>query len=193
MSDEIWKPIEGFEGLYEVSNFGRVKSLERNVRAGRNYGLKTLKERILIPHTQKTGRLLVVLCKDGKIYARTIHRLVAIAFIQNPENKPVVDHIDTNPANNRVDNLRWCTQKENCNNEISRKHNSESKKGHPCYYKGHSEETRRKISESHKGKRLSEEHKRSLSESHKGIFLGKPNELLKGKHWKVEGGKRVWY
>lgn len=139
------------------------------------------------------GYRSVVLCKEGKTYPKLVHRLVAEAFIPNPENKPVVDHIDTNTLNNNVENLRWATTQENALNELSRKHNSDSKKGHRCYLKHHTEETKRKLSEAHKGKKLSEEHKRKLSEAHKGLKKGVPNPFLKGKKWKVEGGKRVWY
>lgn len=220
MSEE-WRAIDGFEGLYEVSNFGNVKALDRYIL--NNGGMQHRKERILKPHTQKSGHLVVVLCKDGKTYPRTIHRLVADAFIPNPENKPVVDHIDTNPANNNVGNLRWVTVQENCMNPLTRIHNSESKKGHKCYLKHHSEETKRKLSEQRKGRKLSEEHKKKLSESHKNSEaarrasinnIKKANKAnigtkrseetrqkirekslgrFKEKHWKMEGGKRVWY
>lgn len=140
---EEWKAIDGFEGFYEVSNFGKIKSLERRVM--NNGGLQRRHEKILKEHHGPTGHCLVVLCKDGKTYPRLVHRLVAVAFIPNPEDKPVVDHIDTNPMNNRIDNLRWVTTKENCNNELTRKHNSESKTGRVF-----SEEARRKMSEARK-------------------------------------------
>ena len=140
---EIWKAIDGFEGMYEVSNLGKVKSLERKVM--NNGGLQKRHEKILKENHSKTGHCMVVLCKDGIVYPKLVHRLVAFAFIQNPENKPVVDHIDTNPMNNRVDNLRWVTTKENCNNELTRKHNAESKTGRVF-----SEEARCKMSEARK-------------------------------------------
>lgn len=186
---EQWKEIKGFEGLYEVSNTGKVKALERKVM--NNGSLQKRHEKILKPSKSKYY-LRVVLCKDGKTYPKTIHRLVAEAFISNPENKPVVDHIDANTENNCVDNLRWVTQKENCMNPLTREHNSKSKKGHPGYLKAHSEETKKKLSEMKKGKKFSEEHKRKLSESHIGILKGRTG-ALKGRHWKMEGGKRVWY
>lgn len=187
--EEIWKSIEGFEGLYEVSNTGKVKSLKRTVKTN-NGNFQSYNEKIL-KHTNK-GYCVVVLCKDGKKYPKTIHRLVAEAFIPNTLNKPYIDHIDTNPQNNNVENLKWVTQKENCLNPTTRKNNSASKIGHKAYLTHHTEETKRIISEKHKGRKFSEEHRKHLSEAHKGIMLGKSNSL-KDKHWKMEGGVRVWY
>ena len=88
--------------------------------------------------------LSVTLCKNGKTKRLSVHRLVAETFVPNPEGKPVVDHIDTNPKNNSVDNLRWVTTQENCMNPLTRINNSKSKMGHKCYLKQHSEETKQK-------------------------------------------------
>lgn len=133
--NEEWRAVEGYEGLYEVSNLGRVRALDRLVM--NNGGLQRKHERILqgciTPNSK--GYNQVVLCKEGKIQPCLVHRLVANAFIPNPEGKPEVDHIDTNPSNNRVDNLRWVTTQENSMNPITRKKKSESKKGHPYYPK----------------------------------------------------------
>lgn len=99
--EESWKDIEGYEGLYQVSNIGRVKRVNT--------------DRILKENKSTCGYLQVGLCKDGVRNAKIIHRLVAQAFIPNPENKPDVAHIDEDKTNNRVDNLVWATRKETIN------------------------------------------------------------------------------
>jgi len=112
--EEIWKDIKGFEGLYQVSNLGRVKSLERETI--RKDGSKLpIKERILKPQ-KGLGYLRVALCKgSGKGKLFFVHRLVCEAFHENTENKPCVNHIDENKINNVASNLEWCTYKENLN------------------------------------------------------------------------------
>ena len=100
MSEE-WTDIKDYEGLYQVSNFGRVKSSYTN--------------RILKPIKHTTGYLGVNLYKNNVSYTKTIHRLVAQAFIPNPENKPEVNHIDEDKTNNMISNLEWVTSKENVN------------------------------------------------------------------------------
>ena len=101
---EIWKDIEGFEGLYQVSNLGRTKRLYKND-----------KEKILKPFSNKDGYLRVNLCKEGKSKQSKVHRLVAKAFIPNLDNKSQVNHRDENKSNNKVENLEWVTSKENIN------------------------------------------------------------------------------
>lgn len=103
-NEEIWKPICGFEGLYEISNFGRIKSLNYN---------HTKKEKILSQIKNNKGYLYVDLYKNGKEKNCRVHRLVANAFIENPSNLPMVNHIDENKENNVVENLEWCDAKYN--------------------------------------------------------------------------------
>ena len=112
---ESWKNIKGYEGLYQVSNMGRVKSLERT--ATRKNGIKqTIRERILKPSTDKDGYLLVSLYNGrGKVKTFKVHRLVCEAFYENPKKKPCVNHIDENKTNNVATNLEWCTYEENNN------------------------------------------------------------------------------
>lgn len=103
--EEIWKDIEGYEG-YEVSNLGRVKSLDYR---------RTGAERVLKPAYSGNGYLFVNLYKDGKEKKHYIHRLVAAAFIPNPHNLPEINHINEQKEDNRVENLEWCTQEYNRN------------------------------------------------------------------------------
>lgn len=105
---EIWKPKKDYEGLYEVSNFGRVKSLG-------NGNSNNSKERLLKQYTTRNGYLHVYLSKNGKRKFFLVHRLVAETFLPNPNNLPEVNHKDENKENNRVDNLEWCTREYNNN------------------------------------------------------------------------------
>lgn len=134
---EIYKDIEGYEGLYQISNLGNVKSLERKVIKGNgNGGLYILPERILKPGKGGNGYYLVVLSKDGKHKNKMIHRLVAEAFIPNPDQLQYINHKDENPANNIVENLEWCTPKYNCNYGRRNEKISEKMKIIKCKGKG---------------------------------------------------------
>ena len=116
---EEWKDIEGFEGRYQISNFGRVKSLERIIAysTSNQTGIefesqKYCPERIL--KTYIYGRYEHVgLRKGSKTYNFSVHRLVATYFVPNPNNYPVINHKDENNLNNRADNLEWCSGEEN--------------------------------------------------------------------------------
>ena len=154
--EEIWKPIKDYEGLYEISNLGRVKSLKDNHGKDREHILKPIKD--------TKGYLVVNLSKNGKHKPFQIHRLVGFAFVDGYFEGAHIDHIDTNRLNNVWTNLRWVTQKENSNNELTKENLSKSKlrENNPMY-----------------GKHLSEEHKKKLSESHKGKNCGSNNGMAK--------------
>jgi hypothetical protein len=108
----VWKPVKDYEGLYEVNQFGQVKSVERRVKCCGN-GTRLVKERILAKDLYCEGYYRVQLFKEGNKKNKRIHRLVAEAFIPNPEGKSEVNHKDFNKLNNYVENLEWCTGEEN--------------------------------------------------------------------------------
>lgn len=108
MSAERWRPVIGFEHLYEVSDFGRVRSLPRKV------GPSTVRKgRILKPADNGGGYQWVSLYRNGEKHKRYIHRVVAEAFVANPDGLPEVNHIDGDKTNNRADNVEWVTHAEN--------------------------------------------------------------------------------
>lgn len=114
MQKEIWKDIPNYEGLYQVSNLGRIKSLERKIKNNYNYFIH--KEQLLkLCIGKKDGYVYVHLTKNNKGKTTKVHRLVAKAFIPNPYNLPQINHKDENKTNNCVDNLEWCTSKYNNN------------------------------------------------------------------------------
>ena len=107
MENEEWRDVVGYEGLYQVSSIGRVRSLRENTR------IVDKENGIMRQKYDRRGYLRVNLHKDGKCKALLVSRLVAMAFIDNPDNYPVVGHMDDNKTNNTVENLYWTTQKEN--------------------------------------------------------------------------------
>lgn len=144
--------------VYEVSNLGRVK----------------LNGEIVEPYIN-SGYYMIGTFK--------IHRAVAELFIPNPENKPCIDHINTIKTDNRAENLRWVTAKENMNNPLTRKQLSETKKGKPSGMLGkvHKTESKRKIAAALKGEIFTEERRAKISAA------------FKGRHVKIVDGKRIWY
>lgn len=127
--DTVWKDVVGFEELYEVSCQGKIRN--------KNNG------RLLNGWTIKKGYIQVALRKNKKSYFMLVHRIVAEAFIPNPDRKEFVDHINTITSDNRVENLRWCNYTENNNNPTTRRKNSIAKTGknNPLYGKTHKKET----------------------------------------------------
>lgn len=111
---EEWRDIEGFDGVYQISSLGRVRSF------------KTGKERFLKGSVYNTGYKTITLRHNGKDCQKLLHRLVAETFIPNPENKPEVNHINCKRDDNRVENLEWVTHYENCNNPLTKKNYSRS-------------------------------------------------------------------
>lgn len=124
---EEWKDIKGYEGKYQISNRGRVKSLGNN---------KTRKEKILRPG-KRNNYLFINLYKNGKSKKYNIHRLVAEHFLPNPDNLPVINHKDENKLNNNVENLEWCTQEYNMNyGDVNKKRSKKLTKKIQCIETG---------------------------------------------------------
>lgn len=150
--------MKGYEGLYEwCGKTGQVRSVDRYVKKWD--GERITRGQILKPN--KRGNYYVVtLSRDSKKEYFLLHRLIATNGIPNPDNKPQIDHIDGDPSNNCIWNLRWSTVSENANNPITRKRKSEARKGIEF-----SDEWKRHIAEGHIGKKHTEEHKRKISVS----------------------------
>ena len=110
---ESWKDIDGYEGVYQISDLGRVKSLARTNSIG-----KRLKEKILKGHVNKKGYCVASLHNASGIRTVKIHRIVASSFLKNPESKRTVNHIDGCKENNKLDNLEWATHQENIDHAI---------------------------------------------------------------------------
>lgn len=136
---EVWKDIPDYKGLYQVSNFGNVKSLKG-------------KEKILKPQPNNNGYLRVGLSKNGNCIQFFVHRLVASAFLKNDNNLPCINHKDENPSNNHVDNLEFCNHTYNMNYGSIIERKSKSMKGkmlgknNPMYGQKHTEESKKKMS-----------------------------------------------
>lgn len=116
MIKELWIPVKGHEQGYEVSNYGKVRSLPRMIKHNKG-GLRMWKGGIVRPDIGKNGYYRIMF---GDRKRQLLHRIVAIAFIPNPKNKPCINHIDGNPANNRVSNLEWVTHSENEKHSFSK-------------------------------------------------------------------------
>ena len=142
--EEVWKDIVGYEGLYAVSNKGRVKGLERLNSLGRR-----VNERILIPRRTEKGYLYVYLCREGSYKKYRVHRLVLSTFNPCPDSESLqVNHINELKDDNRLENLEWCTCKENINHGTRNDRAAEKLRGRTL-----SDETRKKISENNGSRR----------------------------------------
>jgi hypothetical protein len=127
---EQWKDVNGFEGLYQVSNKGRVKSLDRIIKNNGSYsGVITRKEIILKQTTNRLGYKVITLNKDGVRFFKIVHRLVAESFIINKHNYKEVNHKDLDKANNTIENLEWCSRSQNINHYYNSKNTTSKFKG----------------------------------------------------------------
>lgn len=189
LEGEIWKDIKGYEGLYQCSNMGRFKSIRAN---------KIMKQTI----TSRSNYLSIHLRKNGYGKCRQSHIWIAETWIPNVENKPEVDHIDTNRLNNQIANLRWCTSSENSLNPITRENKSKASKkmyqDDPTLAKRHSESmlklyendpTQRQIRSDASKKMwetreriVSDETKAKISESRRGIDAWNKGIKLNDEH-----------
>lgn len=162
MDQEIWKAIKGFEKCYEVSNFGRIKSLEREIKTkdGRSY---IRKEKILSSPVANTGYARVALFNGGKVREADVHRLVAETFLDNPNGYKYVNHLDENKTNNNVSNLEWCTNRHNAIYSNGKKVKRINDKGEVKLYESISSTSDDGFNSSHVGECCNKKRK-----SHKG-------------------------
>jgi len=216
---EIWKDIEGYEGFYQVSNYGRVRSLDRDVYylvKGKYKTKRTFYGQIIQCWVNNSGYVIADLTKNNTRKHHLVHVLVAKAFTPNPKNKPCVGHWDCDKTNNRVENLYWCTPIENMENEITLERMRESGRKRDVSYLftkenlekrrlaliGHitREETKSKISKSRSipivrltlNNDLIEEFKNSLEAAEKTNFAqAMINRACHGKYFRKSRNK--WY
>lgn len=140
---EIWKQIPDYEGKYEVSNLGRVRSIDRLVK-GKYGNLAKIKGKEITPILTTHGYYRVNLCNESGIKAKFVHRLVASAFLDNPDGLPMINHKDEDKVNNVVDNLEWCDCLYNSNYGTRNQRVSESTRGKK---KNYTDESHRKMIE----------------------------------------------
>lgn len=177
---EIWKDIQGYEGYYQVSNTGRVRSLDRIDSRGYKR-----KGKILVPLVDKFGYCSVHLLKKSKAKTAKIHRLVAVSFLENPLNYKEINHKDENKLNNSVDNLEWCDRKYNMNygkmsHDYHSKRTSGENNGRSILDKKAVEEIRKKYVKRSKNFGLV-----ALSKEY-GICPSQVGNIVRGESWKGE-------
>jgi hypothetical protein len=131
--NEIWKDVIGYEGSYEVSNLGNVRSVDRLVSHTSSPKGRLMKGKLIKPNIKKY--VDIHLWRKSKYKSTHVHRLVALSFIPNPENKPEVNHMDGNKLNNNVNNLEWVTKKENIEHAIKLGLKPDQKGANNYFYK----------------------------------------------------------
>ena len=160
MDNEIWKPVSGFEGYYEVSSLGRIRSVERYVKQADH--LRYVKPKIKQITIGRGGYPSVTLCKNRRSRQYRIHRLVAEAFIPNPDNKPFVDHLNTDRTDFRIENLRWVDAGENARNPNTMAH---------CRENTYTKERTKKIHETTRARGTSNAPKTVYQYTKDGLFV----------------------
>lgn len=168
-----WRDIPGYEGLYCCSPDGSVKSLARTITR-RDGCRKTIKERVLTPVKHTHGYRRVILCKNGERHQWLVHRLIALTYLPNPQGFPDVNHKNEDKADNRVDNLEWCTKAYNnaYGDRVSRiaakhtglRHSPETKRRMSEAHKNLSDDTRKKLSIASKGRKHSPQTRQKMSD-----------------------------
>lgn len=174
---EIWKDVCGYEGYYQVSNLGNVKSLDRIDCRGRH-----LKGKIVPHFSEKDGYLIVSFCKNGIAKHFRVHRLVASAFIQNPHNLSEVNHKDENKKNNCAENLEWCNTKYNINYGKRNQRVSEALSGEKTYNHKLTEEQVKEIRSTYQ-RRSKDFNAKKLSKMY-GVSLSHISRIINKKRWR---------
>lgn len=177
MINEYYANCKGYEGLYQVSCYGTIKSIDKVVKNKNGYRL--IKGRILKPKLDKKGYLRIGLTKNNKQKMHLIHRLVAETFVANPYGYKIINHIDGNKTNNHISNLEWCTQQHN----IKHAYDNKLKKGVSAEHKG---------SKNPKSKLTEEEVLLILENKKNGVHLKACYVLFKDKI-SLTGFEQIWY
>lgn len=180
---EIWKDIKGYEGYYQISNLGRLKSVIRIVEH-KPYNL-TIRERIRKQKIDTKGYYFVILSKNGITKHLKVHQLVANAFISNPLKKKEVNHINGIKTDNRITNLEWVTHKENMQHAV--KNNLISKESIKANVERMNKATRKPIYQIKDNKIINKFESISEASRTLGIVTSNINEILKGKRKRAKG------
>jgi hypothetical protein len=175
LTEEIWKDIRGFEGYYQISNHGRVRSLDRIIPT-KKFNIKR-KGEVMSTSLNTKGYPHIRLCKNGKRETFRVHRLVAQTFLPNPNNDEIVNHKDSNKTNNNLDNLEWCSEMDN--RQHARKIFNDTAYGEACNLSKLTEQQVREIRANGKNGRTNEQIAKLYNVSHETI-----RNVLNGNSWK---------